>query len=426
MLKSLHDQYGPIVRTGPNDISVIDSESVKSVLGSEGLGKGPGYLNFKISHQPYPLIAMPTGDARTDRRRVWSRGFTSESIKEYQHIIVDKATQLADGLNGRINSEVDLGQWLGFFAFGGGSGTLKDGKDTDGALEVLRKGVGISQIMTQVPWLSHFVRFIPAISRNEIRLRDFSVNWCTRRIQNGAEKKDLWYHLTDEAGHEKVKPTSAVVASDSALAIVAGSDTTSTAMTNLFWCLMAHPTVYKQLQEEVDREYPAGIDPLVDTSRFGNMKFLNACLNESLRLFPPVPTNGPRVVTEGSGGRVISGHFIPEGTQVLVPPYVVHRSPENFSPSPDAFVPHRWVSDTRDARERIQRADAFIPFSYGPTNCVGKNLARLEILMVVTMLVQKFQFEFAKAFDWKEWPNKQTDVLIILSEPLKVNLKARA
>ncbi|KAJ8087736.1 hypothetical protein PM082_006573 [Marasmius tenuissimus] len=313
--KELHDRYGPIVRTGPNDISVSDSESVKSVLGADGLGKGPGYLNFKRVHEPYPLIAMPKGEARHDRRRVWSRGFTSESIKEYQPIIVEKAAQLAEGLNARTKSEVDLGQWLSFFAFdfmadmmfGGGSGLLLDGKDTHGAMEVIRKGMGITQTMSHLPWFSHLARNIPAISENVNRLRAFGIDWCTRRIQNGAEKKDLWYHLTDEAGHEEVKPTPSVVASDSVLAIIAGSDTTSTAMTNLFWCLMAHPTTYKQLREEVDREYPAGVDPLVDTSRFGNMKYLNACLNESLRLIPPVPSSGPRVVTKGSGGKVISG-----------------------------------------------------------------------------------------------------------------------
>ena len=60
---------------------------------------------------------MPTGEARNDRRRVWSRGFTTEAIKEYQEIIVEKANQLAEGLDARIKSEVDLGEWLGFFAY---------------------------------------------------------------------------------------------------------------------------------------------------------------------------------------------------------------------------------------------------------------------------------------------------------------------
>ncbi|KAL0062615.1 hypothetical protein AAF712_010549 [Marasmius tenuissimus] len=379
---------------------------------------------------------MPASEARTDRRRVWSRGFTTEAVKEYQEIIVDKATQLAEGLSARTKSEVDLGQWLGFFAFdfmaemmfGGGSEMLKDGKD-NGAMEVIRKGMGITQTITHIPWFSYVAKLIPAISENGNRLRGFGVEWCTRRIQNGAEKKDLWYHLTDEAGHEKVKPTTAVVASDSVLAIVAGSDTTSTAMANLFWCLMAHPDTYERLREEVDREYPAGIDPLLDTSRFGNMKYLTACLNETLRLLPPVPTNGPRVVHKGSGGRVISGHYIPENTQVFVPPYVVHRNPESFSPSPDAFIPERWLSETKDSipgGERVLKADAFIPFSYGPTNCIGKNLAKLEMMMVITMLVQKFEFRFAEGFDWRRWGNEHIDVFVTMNEPLRVNVKPRS
>ena len=83
----------------------------------------------------------------------------------------------------------------------------------------------------------------------------------------------------DEAGNEKVKPTTALVSSDSITAMVAGSDTTATALANLFWCLLAHPEAYKRLQREVDREYPRGIDPLMDTSRHGTMKYLSACMS---------------------------------------------------------------------------------------------------------------------------------------------------
>ncbi|KAL0565218.1 hypothetical protein V5O48_016812, partial [Marasmius crinis-equi] len=114
-LKVLHDQYGPIVRTGPNEISVIDAEAVKSVLGSDGLPKGPAYLTAKPVGQPYALI-QANGETRNERRRIWSRGFTTESVKEYQDIVVKKAAHLGEVLSARSRSEVDLLEWLNYFS----------------------------------------------------------------------------------------------------------------------------------------------------------------------------------------------------------------------------------------------------------------------------------------------------------------------
>ncbi|KAL0576546.1 hypothetical protein V5O48_005438 [Marasmius crinis-equi] len=112
-LKALHDQYGSIVRTGPNEISIINGEAVKSILGSDGLPKGPAYLAGKVAGQPSALMDTK-GEDRIRRRRIWSRGFTSEEMKEYQQIIARKAGQLGEALASR--SEVDLFEWHNFFS----------------------------------------------------------------------------------------------------------------------------------------------------------------------------------------------------------------------------------------------------------------------------------------------------------------------
>ncbi|KAL0566743.1 hypothetical protein V5O48_015261 [Marasmius crinis-equi] len=434
-LKALHDQYGPIVRTGPNEVSVIDAESVKIVQGT--LPKGHAYLSgAKPPGKPGALIQL-SGEEHKSRRRVWSRGFSSESLKEYEPILRRRAAQLADRLLEQTKStHIDLLMWLNFLsfdimsemAFGGGElEMLKNGADTRGIFGVLRRGLIANEIISHMPWFSYIAGFLPVVSKQRNEMLVFAVEWCTRRMQNGAEMKDLWYHLTDEPGYEKVKPATDVVASDALLAIIAGYDTTAMSMANIFYCLLSRPECYKRVQEEVDREYPPGTDPLVDVSRHGNLRYLHACINETLRLLPPVPSSGPRVVPKGSGGKVIHGHFLPEGTQIYVPPYSVHRNPENFSPSPDEFLPERWLEDDElvVSGPHVFRQDAYIPFASGPSNCIGKNLARMEIVMVIIMLIQRFLFEFAEGFDWKEWPAKKRDAFATISEPLEVTLKAR-
>ncbi|KAF9255163.1 cytochrome P450 [Marasmius fiardii PR-910] len=422
VLKELHDRYGPIVRKGPNEVSVIDADSVQAVLGTDGLPKGHSYLSGSVEGHPSPLIVL-NGQERNDRRRIWRRGFTSESIKEYQPVIEKRVVQLADSLHARSKSgSVDLLKWFNFFSFGTPSDMLKEEND-HGVFETLQRGLIFNEIGAQIPWITHVWYLLPSLGHHGLQMFALANTWCGRRLQKGPDFKDVWYHLTDEAGNEKVKPTVEVVASDSVLAMVAGSDTTSTSIANVFWCLLSHPECYKKLRAEVDREYPPGTDPLLDTARHGNLKYLNACLNEALRLLPPVPSNGSRVVPKGSGGKIISGHYIPEGTQVYVPHYSVHRNPENFSPSPDEFIPERWLSDSESGD--VNRADAFIPFSVGPMNCVGKNVARLEMVMVLITLIQRFEFEFAKGFDWKGWPDRKRDAFVSLSGPLQVGIRSR-
>lgn len=158
--------------------------------------------------------------------------------------------------------------------------------------------------------------------------------------------------------------------------------------------------------------------------------------NEALRLYPPVPTGGPREVVKGSGGRVIAGRleyrsgtsapifnfifcrFVPEGTQIYLPPYVVQRDSRYFPDSPDSFMPERWLS--------LQDPPAaFIPFSYGPSNCAGRHLARREMLMVMAVLVRKFNMTFAEGSDWKKWPSTLHDFFVSSRGPLLVELSAR-
>ena len=103
-------------------------------------------------------------------------------------------------------------------------------------------------------------------------------------------------------------------------------------------------------------------------------------------------------------------------------------NPGHFSPNPEAFIPERWLPDGEKGpllKGATTKQDAFIPFSYGPANCIGKNLAKLEMVMVLTTLIQKFDFEFAKGFDWKRWPEEKIDMFTTKSEPLRVVTKLR-
>lgn len=109
-----------------------------------------------------------------------------------------------------------------------------------------------------------------------------------------------------------------------------------------------------------------------------------ACLDEALRMYPPVPGSFPRDVP--AGGDYIGDSWVPESTVVAVTQFAAYHSPENFY-LPDEYIPERWLDDERF---RNDNKAAFQPFSTGPRNCVGKNLAYFEMRIVLARLLYNF------------------------------------
>ncbi len=145
---------------------------------------------------------------------------------------------------------------------------------------------------------------------------------------------------------------------------------------------------------------------------------------------------------------------IPEGNSVTIPTYALHRDPRYFAPLPDTFWPERWViaeenSCARDGRtpgdisEKIKAESvhdipkpkithnmaSFIPFSFGNRNCVGMRLAMLEMRVVLSLLVRKFDFAPATGAgqeDLNKYEETMKDWFAISVGRLNVKLTHRA
>ncbi|KAF8218316.1 cytochrome P450 [Mycena galopus ATCC 62051] len=422
--KKLHDAYGPYVRTGPNEISVIDAPAVCQILNFGGLEKGRYYESGRHSATP-PAIVCLSGEAHTAKRRVWNRAMTSACIREYEPLVVKRASQLISHLRG-LNSTVDLVHWLDLFAydlmgdlaFCGGFEMMRDGQDVDGVGARIRGYTKASNLTGQLPWIVGTINLFPQVAREIQQFNDFGQNLAIQRMKNPGVRMDLWYHLADEAGLENEKPTLEISASDGIVAIVAASDTTASTLSSIVWFLLSDPEHYRRVQEELD----SVITDLFDVDKHQKLHFLSACINETLRLHPPLPTNGTRQVPLNQPGRNIAGRFIPPGTSVYTPAYSLHRNPDYFS-YPDKFLPDRWLPDSK-----LERHDtsAFIPFSLGPANCVGQKFARRQLFMVLSALFKSFDLRFADGFDSEAWPLGMQDFFIVSRGPLRVNLTPRS
>ena len=113
---------------------------------------------------------------------------------------------------------------------------------------------------------------------------------------------------------------------------------------------------------------------------------------------------------------------MPEWTQLSLHTYSIHRDARYFH-TPDAFLPERWFSKGAPAGEH--NTAAFIPFSYGPTICAGKNLALMEMRMVLCWILRQFRLSRAPGVVYEHWEEKIQDYFVVHHEPLLVNISLR-
>lgn len=130
---------------------------------------------------------------------------------------------------------------------------------------------------------------------------------------------------------------------------------------------------------------------------------------------------------------LIDSSFLPEGTSVNVPPYVMHRQPRYFSPLPETFWVDRWLQTPANVGEKskagsefVHDLSAYIPFSYGPANCAGKMLALSEIRSITALLLQRFEIKFEPGYDPARWEKEVNNYFVFRQGPLPVVLSMRS
>jgi cytochrome P450 len=158
----------------------------------------------------------------------------------------------------------------------------------------------------------------------------------------------------------------------------------------LFFYLSRHPEVYRKLAKEIRSTF-ANASDIQGGPQLSGCKYLRACINESLRMTPPVSGTLWREHDRNDKQPfVVDGHVIPPGTQVGVSIYCIHHN-EKYFPQPFDFSPERWLVDDEAVLRRMN--SAFCPFSVGARACAGKAMAYLEMSLVVAKTFFKFDFE---------------------------------
>lgn len=192
------------------------------------------------------------------------------------------------------------------------------------------------------------------------------------------------------------------------------SDTTSVALTNSFYYLTKYPAVYRKLQAILDARFPGG-EADWTYAKAKAIPYLDAVIQETLRLRPSVPSGLPRA--SPPGGLQIDEVFIPGDVNISVPTYAIQRDPRYWD-DPLEFVPERWDKLSPDKAP-------FFPFTRGKYACPGKNLAMMEMIMVISRVVLRYQMEFPSEAVAERFENEVLDTFTMAVAPLPLIMRRR-
>ncbi|KAJ5761620.1 hypothetical protein N7533_003659 [Penicillium manginii] len=180
--------------------------------------------------------------------------------------------------------------------------------------------------------------------------------------------------------------------------LLAGRDTTASLLSNLFFVLAKDPAIWAKLRREV--AFLEGRPPTY--SELNNMKYVQCCMNESLRLHPVVPRNNREAIRNtvlplGGGQDGLSPVFVPKGTFVSYNVYAMHRRTDIYGPDAEVFRPERWEDG------KLQPRWGYLPFNGGPRICIGQRYALTEVGYVLVRMAQKFRvLESRDPGPWEE------------------------
>ncbi|GAP90980.1 putative isotrichodermin C-15 hydroxylase [Rosellinia necatrix] len=431
----LHDQYGPVVRIGPNHISFTDPKAWKDIYGHRVGGDLHASEMSKSSQFVRVIPSIPTSIINADReehgrfRRALSHGFSDASMRQqepdivkYVDLLIRRLHQECDNGNQQLNMEAWY-NWTTFDVIGnlvfGESFKCLENADYHPWIEFIFKSVrgGALAVALTYVGLSGLVQILFRMGGLSIsQIRKLTDEMLQKRLNLQKNHEDLFEGLVKR--REEWDLSFQKLSSNAFILVLAGSETTATTLSGATYLLLTHPDILEKLKHEVRSAFQDSSQININT--VNNLKYMLAILNESLRLYPPVTSGLVRSVPKG--GAEIAGNFVTEGSMVEVQHWSMNHSKENWA-DPWEFKPERFLGTSAEALEAGNKLEALQAFNIGPRNCIGRNLAYAEMRLILARVI--YDFDLRMADESKDWIERQKAYTLWDRVPLNVYLTPR-
>ena len=331
-LYELHLKYGPVVRTAPNELSFINSAAWPTIYGRNNQSKQPFRKNYdsfnetrsQIRHSLY----LANEEEHAQARKILSPAFSPDNLRKQELLLQKHVQDFLEALDReRQKGPVDLEKWftriafdmIGDTSFGEPFNSVREPSDRAWPMMLsrARKAItalsGIKNVMPsvlQLQWLplSQSALLQRTFLQSIVNNMSFDLGKVEGRINSPHDRGDLLSAILQRNHGKKSLETTEVLANAS-LFILAGTETVASLLCAVIYFLTQNPAALTHLVAEIRHKSDSKEDLTIHN--MSNMTYLTACIEEALRLAPPVPEGLPRVTP--SGGEIICDCWVPEG-----------------------------------------------------------------------------------------------------------------
>lgn len=438
-IRSFHEKYGSVVRYSPDEVTFITASAWHDIYGHRNNVVMPKSRGRKEPGRPDSLLMLePEEHARL--RKLLAPAFSDQALKGQESLIQSYVDELIEVLRtaaaeGRAVDTVNYMNFTTFDIIGdlslgqpfGGLKTLSFHKWVASLLSMIQTGPVIEEGLRYPGLLQPFKKMMGKTmmaARNY--LWDFAAECVDRRLQDESKKRrsDLVGAMDSYRGTPEEMAREDMIANVS-LFIMAGSETTATLLTGLIYWLLRTSKSLEQVKKEIRSAFAKKSDiTILAVSDSKRVPYLHACIEEALRIYPPLVTSTDRITTLPVS--TVSGVNIPAGYKIGVHHSAAYWSDSNFT-RPREFLPQRFLKEAREDPQNEfhnDNRDVFHPFSFGPRNCAGKNLAYAEMRLFMAKVLWNFDLSFAENMDVEGW-ERQKSFIVWQKKPVWIKLKAR-
>ncbi|CZT11981.1 related to isotrichodermin C-15 hydroxylase (cytochrome P-450 monooxygenase CYP65A1) [Rhynchosporium agropyri] len=426
-LASLHTTYGPIIRTGPYNLSYSTGDAWGDIYEARPQLKKFGKVIPDSSSGAHSILSVPDDSNHKRIRHNFAPGFSDKALREQEPRITTYIDILINKLRD-INEPVDIAELLQFASvdiigdliFGGPFQCLEHStlhashshlKHLDTFMLKLRIGMVNFEPLDR---LLFFCIKRPGSFQGAERIhRTFVSKKVGSRMQSREVRTDFMtyaienMHTENGISRKELDETSAVL-------VLAGSETTATTMAGLLYFVLREPSIRRTLVKEIRDAFSCETE--ITIGRVSNLQYLSAVVQETLRLLPPAVQNIPRITP--SQGHTIAGQYVPGFTVVGISHWATYHSENNFRDS-SYFLPARWLGEETYTKDH---KSSFKPFSSGPRNCLGMNLAVSEIKLIAARLLLDFDMELCP--ESENWTREMKAFGVHEKGPLMIRYQA--
>ncbi len=328
------------------------------------------------------------GEPWKTQRRLIQKGFDRKQLEALSAIMQDSLAESLREFDRQVSvGPVDIYPHLMKMTFAMVARSLFGARLKDEDIDLVSHTILTVQEFivkqTLMPYLNPWFAATGELRRHEeMRAQADSVLYkYIKQRRNGPPGNDLLQTLMDARYADGEGMSDELVLSESMQLLVAGHETSSNALSWLLYLLSSRPDVLERLRLEFDTVLDGEPLSYLHVMRF---EFANQIISEALRLYPPFWMIDRMAVADDHVGDVA----IPAGSTVIVFVYGAHHAPRYWEDA-ESFDPERFTK----ANEKLHPPFTYLPFGGGPRGCIGGNYAMLQILMILSKVLMKYDFE---------------------------------